>query len=196
MNPNAYIINFAAGLEGRNLRLDNGQFEWWDIDFPEVITLRRQIYPEFQDNPRFHQIEDSLLNPSWSNSIPKDPLKPLLIIAEGLLSYFTAQENKQLFQQISREFPNAIMIFDCIGTWVAARFKKSHKTLNKMSQEIQVQFGLDTVDQLHGFVPTIQSRCVKTYYDEYYPQWGFFGNLIGKIRKFREQFKIFEITFR
>ena len=50
--PEAMVINLGAGLDGRFWRLDNGRLDWVDLDFPDVITLRRRFY-EQSDRNRF-----------------------------------------------------------------------------------------------------------------------------------------------
>ncbi|PZD72613.1 hypothetical protein C1752_03449 [Acaryochloris thomasi RCC1774] len=43
-HPEAIIVNLGAGLCTRYLRLETAQVRWYDIDFPEVIELRRQLF--------------------------------------------------------------------------------------------------------------------------------------------------------
>ena len=44
--PNGTVINFGCGLDTRFDRIDNGKTIWFDIDFPEVIELRRRFMKE------------------------------------------------------------------------------------------------------------------------------------------------------
>src|SRR5438045_1681839 len=42
--PEAVVLDLGAGLDGRMFRVDPPPtVEWYDIDFPEVIALRRQL---------------------------------------------------------------------------------------------------------------------------------------------------------
>ena len=44
--PSAVVLHLGCGLDGRFFRLDPGpDVEWYDIDYPDVIALRTQLYP-------------------------------------------------------------------------------------------------------------------------------------------------------
>ena len=42
-NPEAVVVHIGCGLDARFERVDNGRVEWFDLDLPEVIELRRQF---------------------------------------------------------------------------------------------------------------------------------------------------------
>jgi O-methyltransferase involved in polyketide biosynthesis len=41
--PEAVVVHIGCGLDSRFERVDNGQVEWYDLDFPHVIELRRKL---------------------------------------------------------------------------------------------------------------------------------------------------------
>jgi O-methyltransferase involved in polyketide biosynthesis len=41
--PAAVVVHIGCGLDTRFERVDNGQVEWYGLDLPEVIELRRQL---------------------------------------------------------------------------------------------------------------------------------------------------------
>lgn len=41
--PEAVVVHIGCGLHTRFERVDNGQLEWYDLDLPEVIELRRKL---------------------------------------------------------------------------------------------------------------------------------------------------------
>src|SRR5512143_3952668 len=41
--PDAVVVHIGCGLDTRYQRVDNGQVEWYDLDLPEVIELRRKL---------------------------------------------------------------------------------------------------------------------------------------------------------
>lgn len=66
-HPRATVVNLAAGLDTRMARLDNGNAQWYDLDLPEVIELRRTFFRNlrgtiFWRNPR-------LISPGWRTSL-------------------------------------------------------------------------------------------------------------------------------
>lgn len=45
-NPDCTIVNIACGLDTRFYRMDNGKLRWYNLDLPETIAVRDQIYQE------------------------------------------------------------------------------------------------------------------------------------------------------
>ena len=41
-HPGAVVVHLGCGLDSRFERVDNGYVEWYDLDLPEVIDLRRK----------------------------------------------------------------------------------------------------------------------------------------------------------
>ena len=42
-HPGAVVVHIGCGLDTRYKRLEDMQVEWYDLDLPEVIALRRQV---------------------------------------------------------------------------------------------------------------------------------------------------------
>ncbi len=42
-HPQAVVVHIGCGLDSRFERVDNGEVEWYDLDLPEVIELRRKF---------------------------------------------------------------------------------------------------------------------------------------------------------
>ena len=117
-NAHATIINLGAGLDTRFFRLDKGVAQWYDLDLPEVISLRRQF---FSENERLHFISKSVLDDSWINKINSSPNEPVIIIAEGLLMYFPQDEVKQILNMLVTNFPKADMFFDVVHSFFTGK---------------------------------------------------------------------------
>jgi O-methyltransferase involved in polyketide biosynthesis len=46
-NPRSTVLHLGCGLDTRVYRIDPGpHVRWFDVDRPEVIALREQLYPE------------------------------------------------------------------------------------------------------------------------------------------------------
>lgn len=91
-HPNAVCITVGCGLDARFYRMDNGLIDWYDLDLSDVIDVRRELLPE-QD--RVHRLAFSALDEKWAAQVDVKG-RPVLIIIEGLLMYFTEMEVKQL----------------------------------------------------------------------------------------------------
>lgn len=118
-HPDATVIHLACGLDSRMLRLDpDGSRDWYDLDMPHVIDLRRRLYPE---RGRYHLIGASVTDDGWLDQIPAD--RPALIVAEGLVPYLTEDETRRLFRRLTDHFPAGELLFDTIAPLVARRSK-------------------------------------------------------------------------
>ena len=65
-HPDGVIVDLGCGLDTRFERVDNGQVEWYGLDLPEVIELRKELLDE---TPRSHFIECSVLDFSWMDAL-------------------------------------------------------------------------------------------------------------------------------
>ena len=112
--PNGTIINLGCGLDTRFYRIDNGTVIWYDIDFPEVIELRRRF---MEENSRHFFIGNSVLNPEWIAKVNTGG--PYLILAEGLFMYLTETDVQELLQRIYRELGSAEIVCEVTNRyWV------------------------------------------------------------------------------
>ena len=84
-HPDASVLHLGCGLDSRAFRLDVPErVRWYDLDFPDVIALRRRLYPE---RAGYRLLASSATDPGWLDEIPVD--RPTLIVAEGVLPYLT-----------------------------------------------------------------------------------------------------------
>jgi len=83
---------------------------WFDVDYPEVIDLRWQLYPE---RPGYRMVGSSLLEPGWLQEIPGD--LPAMVVAEGVMMYLPASEAGPLLARLADHFPSGRMAFDALS---------------------------------------------------------------------------------
>jgi O-methyltransferase involved in polyketide biosynthesis len=116
-SPKATVINLGAGLDTRMSRLDNRYLHWYDLDLNEAINLRRCF---FEENERMIYIAKSVMDFSWMDEISLSS-DETIIIAEGLMMYFSESDIKQLLSQISTRFPKAHMFFDVVHPYFVGK---------------------------------------------------------------------------
>ncbi len=122
--PNAVVVNLGCGLDTRITRIHPpASVRWFDVDYPEVITLREQFYANREG---YTMIGASVTSSEWIQQIPNTT--PVMILAEGLLEYLSEEEVKTLFNRITDYFPSGQLAFDVMNSF-AVRSGKSH--LNK-----------------------------------------------------------------
>ncbi len=124
-HPDCVVVNLGCGLDTRYYRLNNNKVQWYDLDVPEAIELRKNF---FQESERFHFISKSVLDFLWNEEVPRN--KPLLFIAEGLLMYFTEDEVKSILKNIADNFSDAEIIFEAMSPFVVKNSNK-HSDLKK-----------------------------------------------------------------
>jgi O-methyltransferase involved in polyketide biosynthesis len=107
-HPASTVLNLGCGLDSRVFRIDPPPgVRWYDVDLPDVIDLRKQLYPECHDCVL---ISSSVTDPGWLDGIPAD--RPVIVVAEGLLQYLSEHEVIALFSRITGKFPGGQIIFD------------------------------------------------------------------------------------
>ncbi|WP_424357478.1 class I SAM-dependent methyltransferase [Methanocella sp. MCL-LM] len=80
---------------------------WYDIDYPDMIELRKRLYPDRQN---YTMISSSVTDLKWLDVIPSD--RPVLVVAEGLVMYLAEDAALALFKRITEKFPAGEFVFD------------------------------------------------------------------------------------
>ena len=107
-HPSSTVLHLGCGLDTRVYRIDPGaKVRWFDVDFPDVIVLRKQLYPERNG---YRMISSSVTDLAWLNEIPGDT--PVFVVAEGLVMYLREHDGTALFRRITEQFPSGQIVFD------------------------------------------------------------------------------------
>jgi O-methyltransferase involved in polyketide biosynthesis len=117
-HPKATIINLGAGLDTTFSRVDNGLLRWYDIDFPDVIEIRKKLIPETE---RSIYIEDSIFEMKWIRYINKNR-DGLLFIAGGVLEYYNESVVKKFFKELADNFKESEIVFNTARKNVISTF--------------------------------------------------------------------------
>jgi O-methyltransferase involved in polyketide biosynthesis len=96
-HPAAHVLSLGSGLSTQFERLDNGRLHWVDVDLPEVVELRRTLFPP---HPRRRLVSASVTETGWI-SILGDLRGPTFAVAEGLLMYLERAQVFQLAQDLA-----------------------------------------------------------------------------------------------
>jgi methyltransferase (TIGR00027 family) len=109
--PNAVVLHLGCGMDTRAFRLRSpGTVQWFDVDQPDVIALRRKLY---DDRDGYRMIGSSVTDEAWLDEIPTD--RPALLVAEGLLMYLTEPEVRTLLQRLTDRFGSGELVFDTVS---------------------------------------------------------------------------------
>ena len=119
-NPKGTVVNIACGLDTRFYRVDNGRIRWYNLDLPEAIGVRRRF---LREEGRVSMIPRSAMDPSWTDCIPPDAEKVLVVI-EGLSMYLSQQDIERILGIIAARFQNVKVILEFMNPWVAEHVKE------------------------------------------------------------------------
>lgn len=118
--PEAVVVHIGCGLDARFERVDNGKVEWYDLDLPEVIALRRKFIGG--KGGRYHFLPYSMFDSVWLNTVSVHPQRPFLFLLEGVLMYFEEAQVKSFVLMLHDHFPGAELVFDALSpffVWAA-----------------------------------------------------------------------------
>jgi len=111
--PEAVVVHIGCGLDSRFERVDNGQVEWYDLDLPEVIELRRKFIGN--EGARYHLLSCSVLDGAWLDTVSVHRQRPFLFLAEGVLMYLEEAQVKSLVLTLRDHFPGAELVCDAFS---------------------------------------------------------------------------------
>lgn len=103
--PNAVCINLGCGFDDKFSQVDNGTLQWFDVDLPDQIAVRRKVY---QDRERCTMLDGDALDGWWTASIPK--AEQYILVMEGVLEYFSKEQVKTCLNLLCNSFPHGFLL--------------------------------------------------------------------------------------
>ena len=105
--PNAAVVNLGCGLDSTGRACDNGSCKIYNLDFPDVITVRNELLPA---GDREQNILCDLNDTAWFSKI--NATGGAIFFASGVFYYFLTEQVKVLVQSIADAFPGGVLVFD------------------------------------------------------------------------------------
>jgi O-methyltransferase involved in polyketide biosynthesis len=109
-HPRASVVNIGAGLDTTFYRVDNGLIDWYDLDLPAAVDVRRQLLPE---PDRVTYVARSILDPRWCEEV-KHTADGVFMIAGGVFYWFALRQVRQFFSLLADHFDGAEIVFDVL----------------------------------------------------------------------------------
>lgn len=106
-HPNAAVVNLGCGLDGTGRSCDNGSCKIYNLDFPDVITVRNELLPAGE---REKNIPCNLNDTAWFSGI--DASGGAVFFASGVFYYFLTEQVRELVQGMADAFPGGVLVFD------------------------------------------------------------------------------------
>ena len=106
-HPNAAVVNLGCGLDCTGRSCDNGRCKIYNLDFPNVITVRNELLPagDWEQN-----IPCDLNDTAWFSEV--DTSGGAVFFASGVFYYFLTEQVKALVQGMADAFPGGVLVFD------------------------------------------------------------------------------------
>lgn len=110
VHPYAAVVNLGCGLDNTGRRCDNGLCRIYNLDFPEVISVRNELLPSSE---REENIACDINDTAWFEKI--DASRGVVFFAAGVFYYFLREDLKKLVTVMAEKFPGGRLVFDAAG---------------------------------------------------------------------------------
>lgn len=160
-HPTGTVVELGCGLNTRYERLDNGKATWVDLDFPDVIELRKQFFAE---HPRRKMIAANAADKSWLEVV-KSTKGPWCFPSESVLVYLDHSLVQQTFTQIADTFPQAWFVVD---TYPAGFVRKQNENemLKHVPEEARLKWACEDLKQIELWTDgKFKLRTSRNFYD-------------------------------
>lgn len=155
-NKESIALHLGCGLDSRYNRIENPDVDWYDVDFKEVIDIRKHF---FQESNNYHMIPSSVTEKEWLEKIPgkiseeipeeiSGENKQYIVIAEGLFMYLKEDEIKTLISRLKERMGSYTLIFDAFSVLTAKKVK-NQPSIKKTGATIY--WGIDNPEELTGW---------------------------------------------
>ena len=162
-NPSTVIVNIGAGFDNRFERVDNGHIQWFDLDLPDTIELRKKI---FEEKERVRMISGDVLSDKWCEKVREAVLKSAcrpVFIAEGLFMYLTLEEITKLFKVLIANFSNGLMIAEQ-NNKLMVKNSKHHDTVKNTNAVFKS--GTDSAQEIVNLIDGIRLISEHSFNEE------------------------------
>jgi len=177
-HPEAVVVHIGCGLDSRLERVDNGRVEWYDLDLPGVIDLRREFIGD--EGERYHLLGSSVLEDAWLEAVKVHSQRPFLFLAENVFVYFMEAQVKSLVLRLRDHFPGAELVFD---GWTPFFVWLGNRQLSSSKFAGLLHWGFWRSQELEGWGEGIRMLG----------QWGFFDQPEPRMDPFRWIAPIFRL---
>jgi len=162
--PRSTVVNIGCGLDNRFARIDNGQLTFFDLDFPEVLALKKKLVTPAA---RYYFISGSVFDLKWTENITT---MPVMFLAEGVFMYCAPGDVKKLFLALQQKFPGSEMVCEVVNSiWLKGWLQKImtfklHKE-QKLGRGAIYRFGIRDGHEIEHWQRGIELLDEWTYFD-------------------------------
>jgi O-methyltransferase involved in polyketide biosynthesis len=179
-HPDAVVVHIGCGLDSRFERVveRSDQVEWYDLDLPEVIELRRRFIGD--EYKGYHLLGCSVLEKAWHEAVKVHSQRPFLFLAETVFVYITEEQVKSLVLRLRDHFPCAELVFD---GWRPFEVWLGNRYLSKSLYAGLMHWGLWRGQELEGWGDGIRLL----------DEWGFIEQPEPRLKSFHWMAPLFRL---
>ena len=192
-HPKAAVVNLGCGLDSTGRACDNGSCKIYNLDFPDVITVRNELLPAEE---REKNIPCNLNDAAWLGEI--DASGGAVFFASGVFYYFLTGQVKALVQAMASAFPDGVLVFDAANRTAVRMIAKTWLKSAKI-QDVGAYFA---VSDASGEIGAWDSRLQVTsrgymlgYNDLKDPSVGGFFRFLARVGDGGMKMQIVKIRF-
>jgi methyltransferase (TIGR00027 family) len=173
-HPGGTVINLGCGLDTRFSRIDNENVNFYDLDLPEVIEIKKKL---FNDSGRYHMLASSVLDIDWMRQVREQSTGPFLFLAEGLLMYLDKEAVKELVLKLQSEFRGSELVCEVVNRSVTQGWLKGAMNM-RMQKGLHLgsgatfSFGVKDGQEIESWSPGIKLLDEWSHFDSNEPKLG------------------------
>ena len=153
--PDALCINLGCGFDDKFSQVDNGQIEWFDVDLPDQIAVRRKVY---EDRPRCTMLDGDALDGAWTEQLPKD--RRVIVVMEGVLEYFTKEQTATCLHMLCDSFPHGWLVAE-MNSMFMVKHSKQHDAIKNTNATFK--WGTDSGEEFVELESRLQLVSEQSY---------------------------------
>lgn len=161
-HPRATIVELGAGLSclRRQMKIENNA--WINLDLPDVIRMRNAYIPAGKNE---RNIACDLTSPVWLDGIPFDASKGIILLAAGVLQYFTNETVRRLVCNMAERFPGGAFVFDIV---TSKGLRNGNTTVKSAGNATRLLFSMnDAQAEMSRWSSRLINITQKDYYTGY-----------------------------
>ena len=116
--PDAAVLHLGCGLDSRCERVGEISGTWYDMDFPEVIGVRRNWFAE---SGHYRMLPGNVLDLDWKKTIPAGG--NAIVVMEGISMYLPPEALEGLLKALKTHFDRVQLLMDCYSAFGAKASK-------------------------------------------------------------------------
>ena len=185
-NPDGVIVNLGCGMDSRFFRIDDGRLLFFDLDLPEMIDCKRQL---FEENERYRMIGASVFEAAWMDRVAAVGKRPVLFMAEGLFMYLDPDKVRALVPALQARFPGSELVCEVfnrrwLNPWLNWMIRSKLQGSMKIGAGAVFSFGVSDSHEMETWAPGIRLLEEWSYFESNHPKLGLL-KWMGKIKSMR-----------